>query len=76
MTWILQLFTGKDNKTLDIGRVHWFAMTAGYLGLSGWHVYSTGAFDAVPWATGAAAVLASGGAALGLKANTEPGGAS
>lgn len=68
------LFTGKDNATLDLGRVMWAATSAQYLFLSGWHAIAHAAFDPIAWGTGAAAVLAAGGAALGLKAHTEPGG--
>jgi hypothetical protein len=68
-----QLFTGKNNTTLDLGRVLWATVTVHYLGLSAWHVVTTHSFDPMGWATGAAAVLAGGGAALGMKAGTEPG---
>lgn len=67
-----QMFTGKDNATLDIGRVLWAQISVGYMFLSGYSVYNGNAFDAVAWGTGAAAILGAGGAALGLKSNTEP----
>lgn len=74
MRCVCQLFTGKDNLTWDLGRVLWAKMALAYVGLSGWHVIHATAFDPVAWGTGAAAVLAAGGAAIGLKAHTEPGG--
>ena len=70
---LLALFTGRDNATPDLGRVLWAAVVAQYLALSGWHVVAHAVFDPIAWGGGAAAVLAAGGAALGLKAHTEPG---
>ncbi|MEN6623547.1 MAG: amino acid ABC transporter substrate-binding protein [Smithella sp.] len=67
-----QMFTGKDNRTIDIGRVLWAQISVGYMFLSGYSVYNGNDFDAVAWGTGAAAILGAGGAALGLKSNTEP----
>lgn len=67
-----QIFTGKDNETLDIGRILWAQIAIGYMLLSGYNIFANNQFDAVAWGTGAAAILGSGGAALGLKSGTEP----
>lgn len=71
-SYLRQLFTGADNVTPDIGRVIWFQCTVAYIGLTIYNLYHGGTFDPMPWATGMAAILGGGGAALGLKVNTEP----
>lgn len=73
---LLHLFSGRDNATLDIGRILWMKVVVAYIALSGWHVVHAGGFDPVAWGTGGAALLAAGGAAIGLKAHAEPGSAS
>lgn len=69
---ILHTFTGKDNTTLDIGRILWFQGVVFYFGLSIYDIYRGAAFDPAAWGTGLGLVLAGGGAALALKSNTEP----
>lgn len=69
---VRQLFTGKDNKTLDLGRILWAKMSFVYCGLSIYYIYKSGTFSAQDWAIGAGVLLAGGGGALGLKAATEP----
>lgn len=73
-TFLFQLFTGRDNQTADIGRVLWAQVTIGYLIFSAIALFKGGSFDPVAWGGGAAAILGAGGAALGLKGNTEPDG--
>ncbi len=67
-----QLFTGADNKTYDLGRVLWAKASLAFVFLSGWEILHGGHFDPMAWGGGMAAVLAAGGAALGMKSNTEP----
>ena len=43
-----------------------------YFGLTVYDLYNNGKFDAMDWATGLGIVLAAGGAALAMKAKTEP----
>ena len=69
---ILHTFTGKDNTTLDIGRILWFQGVVFYFGMSAYALYKTGTFDPTAWGTGFGLVLAGGGAALALKSKTEP----
>ena len=69
---IMQLFTGKDNKTLDLGRVLWAQAVFVFLGVAGYQVYQGTPIDFMNFGTGIAAVLAAGGAAIGLKSSTEP----
>jgi hypothetical protein len=71
--FLRHLFTGRDGVTFDLGRVLWIKLATAFVALSAWHVLHGGAFDPMAWAGGAAAILAGGGAALGLKASTEPG---
>jgi hypothetical protein len=68
-----KIFTGRNNATVDLGRVAWAAVTLHYLWLSAWHVVTAHSFDPMRCAMGAAAVLAGGGVTLGAKAGTEPG---
>lgn len=68
----IQMFTGRDNQTIDIGRVIWFEAVQAYVAISIYSIYKGGVFDAVTWGAGLAALLGAGGAALGFKANVEP----
>jgi len=69
---IRNMFTGKDNKTLDLGRILWAKATVAFLAVAIYNVYKGNPVDFIALGTGIAAVLAAGGAALGLKASTEP----
>lgn len=69
---IKDIFTGKDNKTYDIGRVLWFKASCSFVILTAFSIYKGGILDPIAWGTGMAAILGAGGAALGLKASTEP----
>jgi len=69
---LLNLFSGKDNKTLDLGRVLWFKGSVVFSALSIYHVWKTGTFDFVAFSTGFGAILAAGGAAIWAKKDTEP----
>lgn len=64
--------TAKDNQTIDLGRVLWLQGMLLYFVLTLWDLHKNGDFDATNWATGFGIALAAGGAALGLKAMTEP----
>jgi hypothetical protein len=64
--------TAKDNQTIDLGRVLWLQGMLLYFGITLYDLYKGGDFDATNWATGFGIALAAGGAALGLKAMTEP----
>jgi len=67
-----QSFTGKDNQTIDIGRILWALGCLSFLGCAGFALYKGQNWDAVAFGTGFAALLAGGGAAIGLKKGTEP----
>jgi hypothetical protein len=70
---LLQAFSGKDNQTLDIGRVLWAVSVLSFLGMGFFGIYKGEVKDFLAMGTGIAAVLAAGGAAIGLKSKTEPG---
>ena len=67
-----KIFAGKDNNTLDLGRILWAIGTIVYFALSIHSVWHGTTFDPVAWGTGFGAVLAAGGAALWMKKDTEP----
>jgi hypothetical protein len=69
---ILNLFTGKDNVTLDLGRILWAKGALVYNALAIYSVVHTHNFDFIAYGTGFAWVLAAGGAALAFKQGTEP----
>lgn len=69
---LLQLFSCKDNETLDLGRILWAFVTSVFCGCSVYSIYMGQAFDPAVWGVGAGAVLASGGGALAMKKSTEP----
>ena len=72
--FLIQVLTGIDNETFDIGRVLWALGALTFLGLAIYAVAIKGqAFDAMTYGAGLGTVLAAGGAALGMKATTEPG---
>lgn len=71
--WLHKLVTGKDNQTPDIVRVLGALMGIQFIVNSGWDlVVHSHEFDATAYGTGAAALLAAIGAALGLKHRAEP----
>ena len=72
MLALKQMFTGKDNKTLDLGRVLWAKAVVAFMALAFYGVYKGNPVDYMAFGTGLAAVLAAGGAAIGFKAKTEP----
>lgn len=63
-------FTGKDGVTFDVGRALWFAGVVGFIAAVFVDLYRGGHFDAQAYGLGAS--LATGGAAIGLKAHAEP----
>lgn len=72
MGFLRDCFTGADQKTYDIGRVLWFESVNAYILISGYMVWKGTDLDMFAWGGGLAALMGAGGAALGLKANTEP----
>lgn len=65
--------TGRDNASIDIGRVLWGVVTMALCGLEGHAVmWMHQAFDPMSFAGAASALLTAGGAGLALKSHTEP----
>jgi hypothetical protein len=70
----LTALTGRDNVSIDIGRVVWSGLSVALAAFEGHAViWLHQPFDPVAFATGAGAILAAGGAAIGMKAHAEPG---
>lgn len=67
-----ELFSGKDNQTLDVGRILWAMSIISFLGMGFYGIYSDQIIDYLAYGTGLSGLLAAGGAALGLKSKTEP----
>jgi hypothetical protein len=66
------IFTGRDNRTYDMGRVLWFQSVQAFVLVTIYSLHKGGSFDPVTWGAGLAALIAGGGAAIGIKASTEP----
>jgi hypothetical protein len=75
MKLLKDCFTTADGESFDIGRVLWAQGVIVFLGLAIYSVVGQGRpFDMQAFGIGLGAALAAGGAALGFKARTEPGG--
>ncbi len=70
-----ELVTGKDNTTHDMGKWSWVICTLAVLAHDGWQLAHQVAVSVQDLALALAAVVVAHGAALGLKAKTEPGAA-
>lgn len=66
------IFTGVDGKTYDMGRVLWAESVIAYTLMTAYAVWKGQVIDPLAWGGGLAAIMGAGGAALGLKASTEP----
>lgn len=65
-------FTGKDNETLDIGRIIWAVGALVFFGLSVYAAVHLHVFDAIAYGTAFGAIMAGGGIGIGMKGRTEP----
>lgn len=72
MSAFTQMFSGKDNKTIDLGRVLWAKLVLVFAGATIYAIIEGQTFDPALWGVGAGAVLAAGGAGIAAKAKTEP----
>lgn len=71
--WFRRLTTSRDNQTPDVIRIGGVLIGVQFLLHSGFDlVVLNNAFDPTNYGTGAAAILASIGAALGFKRRDEP----
>ena len=72
MDFLKQLFTGRDNKTHDLGRWSWAAATVSVIGGGAWNAVHAGAVDLMAFAQAIGVVVAAHGGALWAKKDTEP----
>ncbi|RYD47941.1 MAG: hypothetical protein EOP83_27260 [Verrucomicrobiaceae bacterium] len=66
------IFTGRDNKTYEMGRVLWFQSVQAFILITMYSLYKGNDFDPITWGAGVAALIAGGGAAIKLKQESEP----
>jgi hypothetical protein len=66
------MFSGKDNYSLDIGRILWAIGVMIFFVISIINTFTDIEFDYITWAAAFGAVLVGGGVGLKLKESTEP----
>ena len=69
---LVHMLSGKDNTTVDVSRVSMLLLVLGFIGLAAWDLYHGGKWDPQSYGIAAGALLAGGGAGIGMKAKTEP----
>lgn len=67
-----ELFTGKDNETLCMGRISWAASYVAIVGTVGGIILSGGTIGLAELGIALATIAAGHGAAIRLKETTEP----
>lgn len=72
MEWLKHALTGKDNQTIDLGRVLWLVGAVVFFGGVVVLIYRD-KWDMMVYGGALAAVLVAGGAGLKIKETTEPG---
>lgn len=73
LRWLRKLTTTHDNRTPDAIRIGSILLGAQFLFLAAWSVmYLGNPFDPMAYGSGAAALLAATGAALGMAHRTNP----
>ena len=72
MKFLKDMITGIDGESFDVGRVLWIFGALSFLAISIYHAWRHGVFDPMSFGGGYSGILASGGAALKFKADTEP----
>ena len=73
--FIWSAFTGRDNASVDIGRVLWFMTHVFHNVMTGFAIFAHGqTFDPMSYSGATAAISTSFGAVLMIKKSTEPGG--
>lgn len=69
---LIDIFTGKDNSTTDMGRVLWGLGVMVFIAITIVSFIQDKNFDYISWGTGFAAVLGAGAMAVKIKETTEP----
>lgn len=72
LTGLMQMVTGKDNKTIDVARVGLALSFICFNIYSGYTVWVTQAFDMEAYGIGCGSLLGFGSAAVKVKETTEP----
>lgn len=73
MIWLRTMMAGRDNVSIDVGRVLFAAAIAAIIGLEIFAVvWRAQAFDPVQFGGAVASLLLAGGASLAVKGHTEP----
>lgn len=73
MSALNDLFTGKDNKTHDLGRWSWFTSIAAVVGAAFWNAYhAAGMINLMEFSQAIGVIVGVHGAALWAKKDTEP----
>lgn len=72
MTWLKQLFTGKDCETQDLGRWSWAFSLSSLIGIAAYEAWTGKAVDLQSFGIAISTVVAAHGVAIGLKKDTEP----
>ena len=72
MNWLIHIFTGKDNSTVDPARVLWILGVVVFLGFAGYEIYRTQKFDMTTFAMAYGTLLGAGAAGVKIKETTEP----
>lgn len=71
-TSIQEAVTGPDNRTVDVSRILLVILSMAYLAFQGLAIIKGQSWDGQSFAVGAGALLALGGAGVGVKAHAEP----
>lgn len=67
-----QVLTGKDNMTVDLGKIMWVISAFSFLGITFYVVSKGGTWNPLEWASAFAIINGGGAASLKLKETTEP----
>jgi hypothetical protein len=69
---VIQLVTGKDNKTLDLGRCSWVVSMLAVIGAAGMNWWRHESIDLAQLAQALGTIAGAHGLALWAKKDTEP----
>jgi hypothetical protein len=69
---LVELFTGRDNATLDLGKFLWAKMSLTFVVLTAALTWMGHSVSLTEWAVGAGTILGAGAVATKVKETTEP----